>query len=285
MELRHLRYFIRAAELLHFTKAAESLYVSQPALSVQIHQLEEELGVELFARVGRNVRLTEAGNAFLVHARQAVQSIEVGEQEVDAIKGLLRGRLHLCAVSAFGSMVLPPLIAEFQKAHPQVYVKLSSATSDLIERGLLDGTIDLGLLVAPLERDDLRVLEVFSDEIVVAVPNGHEFTKRKQIKPVDLDKLPVVLATQYILLERGLGFLESHGVQPKIMAESEETTGVINLIRSTGFAALIPKTLVPDDLRVISLEAPKLTLVVAWSHLTAAANAFLQVVKASAPLS
>lgn len=285
MELRHLRYFIRAAELMHFTKAAESLYVSQPALSAQIHQLEEELGVELFARVGRNVRLTEAGESFLKHALQAVHSIEAGEQEIDAIKGLLRGKLHICAVSAFGSTILPPVIAAFQKAHPQVYVKLSSTTSDVIQRGLLDGTIDIGLLALPLEHDDLQIFEVFSDEIVVVVAENHEFAKRKKLKPADLDKQPLVLATQHIMLERGIGFLESHGAHPKIMAESEETTGVLNLIKSTGCAAMIPKTLVGSELIVIPFEGPALKLAVAWTHLTAAANEFLKVVKANAPLS
>jgi DNA-binding transcriptional LysR family regulator len=77
MELRHIRYFIRAAELLHFTHAAESLYISQPTLSIHIQQLEEELAAPLFIRTGRQVRLTEAGQIFLVHAQQSVRALEL----------------------------------------------------------------------------------------------------------------------------------------------------------------------------------------------------------------
>jgi len=81
VELRHLRYFIKAAELLHFTRAAEALYVSQPTLSVHIQQLEEELGTQLFARVGRRVQLTEAGELLLIRARQSVRAIEIAGED------------------------------------------------------------------------------------------------------------------------------------------------------------------------------------------------------------
>src|ERR1700733_2820810 len=160
MELRHLRYFIRAAELLHFTRAAESLYVSQPALSAQIKQLEDELGVQLFARVGRNVRLTEAGELFVDYARKAVQSIEKGEEELSALEGLLRGNLRVVSIPAFGSIMLPELIVQFQDRHPNVYFKMSAGISDNVERSIVDGRFDLGITLLPLERNDLNSLEL-----------------------------------------------------------------------------------------------------------------------------
>src|ERR1700677_2542702 len=92
VELRHIRYFIKAAELQHFTRAAESLYISQPTLSIHIQQLEEEFGTELFSRVGRQVRLTEAGELLLARSRRAVSELETAEEELNAMKGLLRGK-------------------------------------------------------------------------------------------------------------------------------------------------------------------------------------------------
>ena len=90
MELRHIRYFLRAAELLHFTRAAESLHVSQPTLSNHIQQLEEEFGTPLFER-GRRLRLTEAGELLLGYARNAVCELERAKEEVANLQGLLRG--------------------------------------------------------------------------------------------------------------------------------------------------------------------------------------------------
>jgi LysR family transcriptional regulator, cyn operon transcriptional activator len=285
MELRQLRYFIRAAELLHFTKAAESLYVSQPTLSTQIHQLEEELGIELFARVGRSVHLTEAGETFLARARQAVKVLEFGQEEINEIKGLLSGKLHIGAVSAFGSTILPSVIAKFQKVHPQVYVRLSSDTSDVIENGILDGSIDLGLLLLPLEREELKFTEVFADEIVAAVSPKHPLAKHKMLKASDLDRLPMALATQHIILERQIPYMEAHGIHPMLMAESQESAGVLNLVKTGQFAAVIPRTLVSIDLVTIPLEdSPQFKLGLVWSHLSAAASEFVKTAEAMAPL-
>ncbi|HEY9679767.1 MAG TPA: LysR family transcriptional regulator [Drouetiella sp.] len=97
MELRQLRSFIKAAELLHFTRAADLLNISQPALSNQIAQLEEELKTDLFARVGRQVKLTESGKIFLECARKFVFELETSIQNIDSITQLLRGELSIAA--------------------------------------------------------------------------------------------------------------------------------------------------------------------------------------------
>src|SRR5580692_2496904 len=103
MELRHLRYFIRAAELLHFTRAAESLYISQPSLSVHIQQLEEELKTKLFTRVGRHVQLTESGQVLLTSAKHAIGELETAGKQIEAMTGLLQGTLNLATVPLYGS--------------------------------------------------------------------------------------------------------------------------------------------------------------------------------------
>src|ERR1700677_4190657 len=122
MELRHIRYFIRAAEELHFTRAAESLYISQPTLSTHIQQLEEELGVLLFDRIGRNVRLTQAGNVFLPHAQHALQNLNRAKEKIADLKALVSGRIRLGALLTFGQEVLPSWIATFHNAYPQIRV-------------------------------------------------------------------------------------------------------------------------------------------------------------------
>src|SRR5476649_2683156 len=107
MELRHIRYFIKAAELKHFTKAAESLNVSQPTLSLHIQQLEKEFGSPLFARVGRNVRLTEAGEVLLKHAHLAMSALDNARDEIASLKGLLSGSLYVGTTLSFMDKHLP----------------------------------------------------------------------------------------------------------------------------------------------------------------------------------
>src|ERR1700733_6443804 len=107
MELRHIQYFMRAADLLHFTHAAESLYISQPTLTIHIQQLEQELGLPLFDRVGRNVRLTEAGAVFQDNARKAMRELEIAMEEAADMKGLKSGTLKLAALQFFGQEFLP----------------------------------------------------------------------------------------------------------------------------------------------------------------------------------
>lgn len=278
MELRHLKYFIRAAELSHFTRAAESLYVSQPALSAQIRQLEEELGTELFARVGRSVQLTEAGQAFLIRAREAVNAVELGEEEVNAIKGLLKGNLHICAVAATAPRLLPRVIKQFQEAYPDVYIKLSSSTSDVLERGVLDGKYCLGFVSMPVEHEELQVAEVFSDEIVVALHKDHVLASRKAIRLADLQEVPMVLVTQHLLMWRGIAYLEDNNTSLKVVAESEELDGVLALIRENHCITLMPKALVPSDLLSIPLDPapPVVKLGAVWTRLSPAANEFLK---------
>src|SRR3954463_12885756 len=109
MELRQLRYFIRSAELLNFTEAAHTLYISQSTLSQQIKQLEDELGIPLFDRIGKRVHLTEAGGLFLPYARQTLVDSEGGRFVIDDLKGLKTGELKIGVTYGLSALLTPVL--------------------------------------------------------------------------------------------------------------------------------------------------------------------------------
>ena len=113
MELRQLRYVIAVADHRHFTRAAASVPVAQPALSHQVRLLEQELGIELFERSRSGVRLTEAGEIFLLRARRALAEMDAAREEIAAFKGLASGRLVLGAMQALAGLDLPRLLAAF----------------------------------------------------------------------------------------------------------------------------------------------------------------------------
>ena len=134
MELRQLRYFIRSAELLNFTEAAHALYISQSTLSQQIKQLEDELGMPLFDRIGKRVRITEAGSLFLPYARQTIADSESGRFVINDLKGIKTGELRI-GVTYGLSALLTPVLIQFSAQYPDVKIIVEFGTSeDLLDK-------------------------------------------------------------------------------------------------------------------------------------------------------
>lgn len=283
MELRHLRYFIKAAEFSNFTKAAEALYVSQPTLSVQIHQLEEELGTELFARVGRNVRLTEAGRVFLNRARQAVKELEDGAEEVDAINGLIRGSLCVASLPLYGSRLMPGWLSLFSTRYPNVQLSVRAGTSDDIEAGIMSGTIDIGVGSLPVQHVETNYRQLFEDEIVLIASRDHPVASAKSLKPKDLNGLSFAVPSERISASHKMApYFESQGLQPKLDMTYDDGHGLIELVRMGRFVTTLPRRAVRDsgDLVFLSLPGPGLWITIGamWSHLSPAGEAFLELV-------
>ena len=282
MELRHLRYFIRAAELLHFTRAAESLYISQPSLSVHIQQLEEELKTKLFTRVGRSVHLTESGQVLLVRARRAVAELEIAGTEIDAMTGLLRGTLTLATLPLFGSKLLPTWINAFSLLHPNVHIQVKAETTDDIEKDLLAGTVDLGFSLVPMEHAELNTKEILADEIVLVVSKNHPLAGKEKLLPADLMSVSVAMPSQKISTTRLMvPYFESIGVSPNIAVEQDDGHALIELVKLGTFATFLPKLAIRDnpDLRLLTLPSPGIaaSFAVVWTQLNPASKAFLEI--------
>lgn len=282
MELRHLRYFIRAAELLHFTRAAESLYISQPTLSIHIQQLEEELGAQLFARVGRNVRLTEAGELLLNRARQAVRELETAGEEIDAVKGVVRGNLSVAALPLHGSTLFPQWMFAFSARHPEVRIRARSGATEDIEAGIIAGTVDLGYSILPPEHPEISSQELLQDEIVLVLAPTHPFAKLKSVSIEQLDKLPMALTSPRVASTRGLiQYFANHSVQPDIVLEYDDGHALIAIARAGKLVTCLPRLAVQDvqGVKILPLpaEGQKIKTGAMWTHLSPAARAFLDV--------
>jgi DNA-binding transcriptional LysR family regulator len=195
VELRQLRYFVTLAEELHFGRAAERLHIVQSAVSQQIRRLERELGVELFDRSPRTVRLTEAGQLFLPEAR-AVLAAE-GRARA-AVAGLLAGRsgtLRLGTSEGLGEH-LDLVLAALARLAPRVSVELTSAPTqarlDRVRAHELDATFVRGVTESP----ELRLIPVWWDQLVVALPAGHPLAARESVDLAGLAGLPLRLAAR-----------------------------------------------------------------------------------------
>jgi DNA-binding transcriptional LysR family regulator len=175
LENFRLRVFRAVAEQLSFRKAGEVLYLTQPAVTLQVKTLEEELGTKLFDRDQSGVRMTEAGKVLLEYAERLRQVAEEVEQRVAALKGAVAGQLVVGASTTIAQYVLPLLLAEFSRIHPAVQLQVFSANTEHIAEDVANGRFGLGLIEGPPLRRDLKIEQWFEDELVLAVPLGHEW--------------------------------------------------------------------------------------------------------------
>lgn len=176
MTIRQLEVFLGVAQAKSFSRAAERLHLSQPTLSEHMRQLEEELGVRLFARHPRSVSLTEAGRVFGDYVTRVVATLAAGRQALAELDGLQRGSLVVGASTTPGTYVLPALIARFRDAYPGITVALRIANSRIVEERVRDGEVDVavigGHMLGPGERcvaagivDELQLIAGAKDPI------------------------------------------------------------------------------------------------------------------------
>ena len=180
MELQQLRYVVEVAASSSFTRAAERCFVTQSALSHQIAALERELGHRLFVRSSRSVRTTEAGEAFLAHAKTAVAAADDAREAAAAATGQIIGTLRLGVIPTTTAVSVPLLIARFRASHPDARVELSVGNSDALVGALRRGDLDVALLGLRAEAavNGVAARELSRERLIAAVPRGHRLAER-----------------------------------------------------------------------------------------------------------
>lgn len=170
MELRHIRYFMVAAEELNFTRAAEKLCIAQPPLSRQIQDLEEELGSPLFIRKPRGLQLTEEGSLFKQYARQILGLVDKVTDEIREMKTGLQGTLYLATVEGHGPSLFSQWIAGFQKLYPHVQYNLWNGNSDDVTDRVMNGLCDLAIIMEPHNGEGLDSFRVYQEPWIAMLP-------------------------------------------------------------------------------------------------------------------
>jgi DNA-binding transcriptional LysR family regulator len=199
MDTRQLAAFCAVVERRSFSQAAEQLGVTQPAVSLQIRSLEKRLGLQLLDRSGRRVEPTEAGNRLYRSAQRLLAMEEQLLSELgDDAEGALVGRLEIGASTGPGGTVLPVVLGEFQRLHPEVHVALAVSDTQHVVEQVARREVELGVVGASRRHRGVVFEPFFRDEVVLAVPRGHRFAGRK----VTLDELK---AEPLVLMQEGAG--------------------------------------------------------------------------------
>lgn len=189
--LRQLQVFVAVSEALHFTRAADSLQVSQSSVSTQIKELEESLGLRLFDRHTRMLRLTEAGAEILPLARKAVADLESVIGSSAQLKSLRRGRVSMAVASIQAALVLPRLIRDYCVSNPGVTVVLKDVAQGEVLEMVRAGEVDFGL-GTPGARQDLSARKVWSEPFVALLPRSHPLANKPSLTWRELKNVPMI---------------------------------------------------------------------------------------------
>ncbi len=264
MDLRQLQVFMAVWKTKSFSKAARDVYLTQPTVSGHIKSLEEQLGVRLFDRTGREAVPTRAGERLFPFARDMLNLAQKAEGEMAAFLGTGKGVLDLGGSNIPGQYLLPKLIGDFKADTPQAHVCLKVADTRVICDMVEQGAVELGLVGAKINRPNLAYESCFRDELVLAVPPGHEFAGREEVDVTNLLYKPFVvreegsgtrLAAEKALEERGL---DGFG-QMDVVAEMGSTEAVRQAVKAGIGMAIISKRAVEDDERYGAIATCRIT--------------------------
>lgn len=248
MELRHFKYFVAVAEELNFGRAAARLHVVQPAVSKQVSNMEKELGVQLFYRNKREVRLTEVGRLFLEDARKVIEQAERAVATVDrAAKGEI-GQLTVSFISPATLSVLPPIVNAFKKRYPEVELDLCKLTTAEQMEALQDGRVQLGFVREPAfhMNDGLNSMTVLEEPVLLALPENHPFSTSMKIPLKMLSEEPFIMFSSRLepgLYERYMQIFREAGFIPKVIQETSHIQAILGFVASGLGLMLTPASL------------------------------------------
>lgn len=260
MNLFYLRYFVTLARVKHYTRAAEQLCITQPSLSHAISQLENELGVPLFEKSGRNTTLTRFGVEFLVCAEHTLSTLDAG---VSSIRKSARGEglIRLGFLRTLGVEFIPRLAAGFLKKNAELDIHFTfhtGVTQHLLE-GLAARKYDLIFCSEPLEKENLTVIPIQKQDLVLITPKDHPLASRNDI---DLEE---TLLYPHIFFDKSSGIrnvvdrmFSQIGRQPEIAYETEEDQVIAGLVAQKFGIALVPymDLLLKLDVKILSIRSP-----------------------------
>lgn len=267
MELNQLRYFLSVAELGSFSKAAACCFVSQPALSTQIQKLENELGKKLLDRTRPKVVPTEAGRILLGRAKRILAQMEIAKREIQVANEVKVGNLTFGVLPTIAPHFLPQVIVAFREKCPNIGLAILEDTTARLLQMISDHQLDFAVASPPIKEDGFEVEELFTEELLLALPERNPLCSKEKIRMDDLQ------SEHFILLHEGncvsdqiLNFCNRHGFTPRIALRSGQISTVQSLIRAGMGISLIPQMAAIDESPGIiyrSLDKSKPTRVIA----------------------
>jgi DNA-binding transcriptional LysR family regulator len=285
MELLHLKYFQVVAIHEHMTRAAEELHITQPALSIMISRLEAELGVPLFKRENRGIKLNEFGKAYLKHVNRIFTEMSNAEKELQEIAEY---KDHHIVLATTSSRFASGLCTHFLKSYPKTNFHLFKETAiQKIKQFITAGDIDFCISAPPIDGSEFQCIPLLDDELFIGVPRNHRYANRTSIKLIEVAEDPFINETiGYSFREITESFCKLAGFTPNVVFEGDRQL-MQEFIQTGCGIGWIPKSAIKNynlnTLTILRIEEPRCyrQISISWykdKYLSEFAQLFLQFV-------
>ncbi len=263
MSLTHLRTLVEVARRGSISAAAQALLLSQPALTRQIQLAEKEFGGALFERSRRGMTLTDLGRIVEAEGRALLERYERLKENVDAHLRLERGTVRLGGGATAVSALLPGMIRDFRRAHPEIIFHLKEAGSRTVEQDVLSEEVELGMVTLPVGAGGLDVAPFYEDRIVAIAARRHPLAQRARIPPGALHGAPVVAFEAGSAIRRRIDrALEEHGVRVRTVMELRSIQSIVRMVgldMGLGFVSGLGVSADSREVTVLPVQGLKIT--------------------------
>jgi len=258
MLFAHLESFVEVARRGNVSRAAEALFLTQPAITARLKALERDMGVELFVRSSRGMKLSDAGRAFLPYAERTMATVDEGRQLVANLRQGNVGALVIAAAPAVSTYVLPEILRVFRTTHPKVRLGVKTGHTEEVLEMVLRAEAHIGI-GRPIKHPDIELIPVLDDEMVLVASARHAFARRGKVR---LDELA---AERLILFDRTSSYHEltsslfrQAGVVPASTLELDNVEAAKKMVQQGLGVALLPRMALAAELKSGSLRPVKL---------------------------
>lgn len=261
MELRQIHYFIEVAKREHVTEAAQSLHVAQSAVSRQISLLEAELGIPLFTREGRNVKLTQIGRLFLDHVERAVSELEKAKEKIEDYLNPEQGVIRLGFATSLSIPTLPMVLSEFRSAHPGVSFQLHQGSTRYLIEAIEKGHLDIAFAApVPINHETIKGTIFYMEKLWAILPSEHPLADASSLPLFDLRQEAFVSFREGLPLYHSVKeACQAAGFKPKFTFEGEDIDTIKALVASGFGIALLPEQTTLDlshDIARVRISEP-----------------------------
>ncbi len=246
MEYRQLYYFVCIAREKSFSQAAEKIRVSQSSLSRTVQCIEDEYNVQLINRTTRSFKLTPAGRKLLERGERVIKEFEDLQEYLKSYSADDVGEIRLGIPSVLNTIMAPRFMPDFNKRYPEVKLTFTVEGSNLIRKEILEGMLDVGLVIRPFDEKRFDAWDIISDRMAVMVPESHALARRRKIYIEELkDESFILLDGTYQLLENVLTMCHNAGYEPNIIHCSPSWDYIAGLVSLCQGISILPRPIAP----------------------------------------